>query len=214
MSSVDLQLATDLARLANIRRAVETGTYKAKTARKLSAIFPTVVTIELDVALHAAAVQTLSDLPGVTARQGHSVAVLSDVAGDGAEPTFYFLDGHWSGGVTSGAEDECPVIEELAAIGTGHPDDCIVIDDAHMFTSAPAPPMDPAKWPTLLEVFDALRGYRPDHFITLLAGQVVSVPQSARPAVDAYGQRARQDELSLVERAVGAAFQVRERVRR
>src|SRR4051812_42386278 len=129
MGSVDLQLAADLSRQANIRRAVETGTYRGKTARKLAGIFPSVITIELDQELHRAAVEKLADLPGVQARQGHSADVLKDVAADAGAPTFYFLDGHFSGGVTSGDEDECPLLRELEAIGPGHPDDFLLIDD-------------------------------------------------------------------------------------
>jgi hypothetical protein len=124
----------------------------------------------------------------VTVLQGHSADLLSKI-GSADTPTLYFLDGHWSAGITEGTGDECPVLEELAAIGTGHPDDCVVIDDARMFTSAPPPPLDPAQWPTIVEVFDAIRSERPEHVVTLLGDQVIAVPQRAKAAIDGYGIR-------------------------
>jgi hypothetical protein len=211
MGSVDLQLAADLKAAVGIRRAVETGTFRGQTARALAGVFDSVVTIELSAELHRSAQESLRDTPAVTALQGHSVPVLAEVA-DPATPTLFFLDGHWSGGPTAGADDECPVLEELAAIGTGNPDDCILIDDARLFTSSPPPPHKPEAWPTLLEVIDALRTYHPDHHITLLHDQVVAVPARARLVVDAYGLRVQEADVSLVSRAKDIAFSARERL--
>jgi hypothetical protein len=211
MGTVDLQLAGDLARLANVRRAVETGTYRGGTTRKLAGLFPSVVTIEISEKLHREAVERLKDLPGVDARHGHSAQVLTDVRLSEA-PTLYYLDGHWSAGSTGGEEDQCPVLGEIAAIGPGHPDDFLIIDDARLFTSAPEAPMDPAKWPTLTEVFDALRAQRPEHLVTVLNDQIISYSPRVQPAIDAYGDRLRENSMTVVSRAKLAAFNVRERV--
>ena len=187
MGSVDAAFASALQARLGLRRAVETGTYLGSTARKLARIFPDVVTIELSAELHARAVEALKDLPNVTAVAGHSVDRLGELA-DGV-PTLYFLDGHWSAGATSGESDECPVLRELAVIGAGHPDDCLVIDDARMFASAPPPPLDPRQWPPLVEVLDAIRALRPQHIVTVVDDQVIAVPESARQALDEYGWR-------------------------
>jgi hypothetical protein len=209
MGTVDLQLGSDLAAQLGLRRAVETGTYRGRTARVLAGVFPAVATIELSVELHRQAVEALRDLPSVQALQGHSANVLRQVA-DATTPTLFYLDGHWSGGVTAGVEDECPVLGEIEAIGIGHPNDCLVIDDANLFTSAPPPPHDPQAWPTILEVFDAIRARHPDHLITVLANQVIAVPASARKAVDEYGLRVQEAQTSVLERVKGAAYQVKE----
>ncbi|MDX6665098.1 MAG: hypothetical protein QOG68_1304, partial [Solirubrobacteraceae bacterium] len=55
MGTVDEQFAADLRRQLDLRRAVETGTFEGGTARKLSAMFGEVVTIEHSAELHAAA---------------------------------------------------------------------------------------------------------------------------------------------------------------
>src|SRR5690349_3797999 len=112
MGSVDLRFAADLRDRLGLRRAVETGTYKGRTARALAQVFPAVVTIELSRELHERAVRRLGDLPGVTPLQGHSAERLGELPpADGG--SLYFLDGHWSGGVTAGQEDDCPLLAEL-----------------------------------------------------------------------------------------------------
>jgi hypothetical protein len=212
MGSVDLTLAQDLRDRAGIRRAVETGTFRGITARGLAGVFDEVVTIELSAELHASASKTLSDLPNVRPLQGHSVQRLAEVA-DPSRPTLYFLDGHWSGGNTEGVEDECPVLEELAAIGTGNQSDAFIIDDARLFTSTPPPPHNPEQWPTLIEVFDALRGLHPDHVVTLLGDQVIAAPKQAQAAIDAHGQRV-QRVSPIVARARSLGDVVRQKLGR
>lgn len=211
MGSVDLDLARDLARAAGLQRAIETGTFKGRTARSLALVFPRVITIEWSEQLHRDAAAALADTPSIEALQGHSARVLQETR-DPAVATLYFLDGHWSGGATAGAEDECPVLGELEAVAGGHPDDCVIIDDARLFASAPPPPHRPEAWPTLLELFDAVRATRPGHLVTVLGDQVIAVPSRARPAIDAYGHRLGAATRSPLARASAVAFGLRERL--
>lgn len=188
MGTIDLNLAVDLRDRLKLQRAIETGTYRGVTARAFSSLFDSVVTIEISSTLHERAATALSDLPHVEALLGHSAQVL-DTLVDQDVPTLYFLDGHWSGGITDGAEDECPVLAEIAAIGTGHPDDCMIIDDARLFVAAPPAPLHPEQWPTLIDIFDAVRREHPEHMVTLVDDQVIAVPERAKPAIDAYAAR-------------------------
>jgi hypothetical protein len=188
VGGVPRELVGELKGTVGLRRAVETGTYRGGGARTLAEIFDDVVTIELSDELHDAASRQLADLGNVRVLHGDSRAELGPLAAEGT-PTLYWLDGHWSGGSTAGAAHECPVLEELGAIGSGHPDDCVLIDDARLFAAAPPPPHDPAQWPSLIEVFDTLRSHRPQHHLTLLHDLVIAVPQAARPAVDAFGRQ-------------------------
>ncbi len=128
--------------------------------------------------------------------------------------SLYFLDGHWSGGGTEGVGDECPVLAELQAIGAGHPDDCFVVDDARLFTSAPPPPHDPAQWPTVAELFDAIRALRPEHVVTVLDDQVIAVPPRGKPALDAHGLRVHAAGAGLRGRTAAVVGAVRARVGR
>ena len=187
ITSVPLALADGLANALGLQRAVETGTYLGSGTRLLASVFPRVTTIELSEELHRRAVETFADAPHVEPVQGDSGEVVAILV-DPAIPTFWYLDGHWSGGVTAGEGAECPLLAELATLENGHPDDCIVIDDARFFLAAPPPPHRPEQWPTLLEIIDALRrGPAPRH-ITLIDDQIVAVPVSARAVVDTYGR--------------------------
>jgi hypothetical protein len=213
--TVDLTLARRLQTELRLERAVETGTYLGGTTRALAGLFPSVVTIERSEELHREATLRLQDLANVQALQGHSVDRLPEVV-DVDAPTLYFLDGHWSDGVTAGADDECPVLRELRAIGAGHPGDCLVIDDARLFMAAPPPPHDPTAWPTLLEVLDAVRTDRPNHHVTILEDQILAVPQEGRGIVDAHGQSLllREQQSGWREQAQAFREMLGERLRR
>jgi hypothetical protein len=180
------QLAVGLRDRLGLRRGIETGTLHGGGARLMAEVFPTAVSIELSEELHAGAAEALRGVDNVRLLHGDSRAVLPTLR-EPAVPTLYFLDGHWSGGETAGREAECPVLDELAAIAGGHPDDCVVIDDARMFAAAPPPPHDPDAWPTLTEVLDALRRADADRHVTLLHDQVIAVPRRAKDLVDRWG---------------------------
>jgi hypothetical protein len=187
VGAVPLNLAAELQQALALARAVETGTYLGEGARRLARIFPRVVTIELSDELFAQAQSSLRDEPAIETLHGDSRTLLAGLV-DPAVATLFFLDGHWSGGCTAGADAECPVLDELGALRGGNPNDCLVIDDARLFTAPPPPPHDPSHWPTLTDVLDAVRASWPQHHVTLLAGQVIAVPTTAKPLVDRYGQ--------------------------
>lgn len=200
MGVLPQQLARDLRDRFGLLRAIETGTYKGGSARILASIFPEVVTIELDPTLHARAVDRLAGIPAIMAVQGSSRDRLAPLV-DPVRPTLYWLDGHWSGGVTAGEEDECPVLDELAAIAGGHPDDCILIDDARLFVEPPPPPHKPEQWPSLDEIEAAIRTARPDHHVAVVHDIVVAVPQQAEDLADDFG-RERPPSGDLIRRIV------------
>jgi hypothetical protein len=187
MGGVPTELAAELRAELDLERAIETGTYSGGSARLLAATFPSVTTIELSPVLHAAAEAALADVPAVRCLQGDSRDRLRELV-DPAVPTLYWLDGHWSGGPTAGEEEECPVLSEIERIGDGHPDDCLLIDDARLFVASPPPPHDPAQWPSLVEVFDAVRASRPDAHVTIVADIVIAVPARAKALVDRHAR--------------------------
>ena len=188
MGAAPVVLANQLRTTLGLTRAVETGTFQGEGTQAFARTFESVATVELSEALYADTSARLRNLTNVRFILGDSREALRDLA-DPGNPTFYFLDGHWSEGPTAGAESQCPVLAELQALKNGHPKDCIVIDDARLFLAAPPPPYDPTDWPTLVEVIDAIRAAHPDHHITLLDQQVVAVPREAKPIVDKLGQR-------------------------
>lgn len=185
MGSVPVHLADELREAVGLRRAVETGTFHGDGARRLARLFPEVVTIELSDALHEQAKVALADVAHVQVLHGRSPERLAELA-DGT-PTLYWLDAHWSLGETAGADAQCPLIDEVRAIGAGNSAvDCILIDDARLFMAPPPPPADPAQWPALAEVMDALREIWPGHFIAVAHDLVIAVPEACKPAVERF----------------------------
>jgi hypothetical protein len=178
MGVLPQKLAVLLRDRLNLKRAIETGTYRGGSTRILSGLFPSVITIEVVPALARAAETSLAGIAGIDVRQGDSSDVLPRVV-DAATPTLYWLDGHWSGGVTGGAEAECPVLAEISAIAGGHPDDCILIDDARLFLAPPPPPHRAERWPTYHEIEDAITASRPGHLVIEAHDVIVAVPASA-----------------------------------
>lgn len=142
-------------------------------------MFPSVITIELSDRYFELARSDLAALTNVVAELGSSPAVLETLE---AEPTLYWLDAHWSGLDTAGEGNPCPVLDEIAAI-PAHPDDCLLIDDARLFAAT----REPDRWPTLVQVIDALREARPGSHVTVLHDLILCVPPKAKDIVDDFG---------------------------
>jgi hypothetical protein len=174
-------LTADLRDLLGLRRAVETGTFQGGGTRALAAMFPSVVTVELSEHYFELARSNLAALPNVVTEHASSPTLLRSLA---PEPTLYWLDAHWSGLETAGADNPCPVLEEIAAI-PAHPADCLLIDDARLFAAT----TEPDRWPTLVCVLDALRKARPVAHVTVLHDLIVCVPPAAKKLVDEFGMR-------------------------
>ena len=66
--------------------------------------------------------------------QGDSGKVLSDILKDIREQAIFWLDGHYSAGITSKGEKDCPIFEELNAILENQKyNHVLLIDDARCF---------------------------------------------------------------------------------
>lgn len=198
MGSLPVELVGGLQQALGLTRAIETGTFEGDGTRELSRLFPQVVSIELSEVNHARAQRRLRSLSNVDLVLGDSAEALPLLLSPEVS-TLYFLDGHWSEG-PAGADSQCPIMQELAALRGGHPDDCIIIDDVQFFLAAPPPPYNPAQWPRLVEVLDAVRAIHPDHHVTIFGDQIIAVPASAASVVDAVSMRAARSRLGGLRR--------------
>jgi hypothetical protein len=182
-------LAAQLRDHLGLRAAVETGTYLGDSAAQLAAMFDRVWTVELAEQFWEEA-RARHGGSGVEFVLGASQEVLPRIVQEAGGPALFWLDGHWSGGDTAGADRECPVLDEIAAIDAGPhgAGSAILIDDARLFCAPPPPPHDPGQWPTLMQVADAARRVH-DRHVTVVEDVIVAVPQSAKPVVDGYANR-------------------------
>ena len=66
--------------------------------------------------------------------QGDSSEQLTPICKSIEEPSFFWLDGHWSGGNTAQGAKDCPLFEELSQIMEYFKPKCIIaIDDVRLF---------------------------------------------------------------------------------
>jgi hypothetical protein len=115
---------------------VETGTFLGETSWCLKERFRQIHTIEVDPTLASLARNRFRKSPSVNVIEGDSAFILPKLCKQLDAPCLFFLDGHYSGGITGMGSEECPILEELRAIfnNVTHPFR-IVIDDARLFGS-------------------------------------------------------------------------------
>ena len=113
---------------------IETGTYRGDTVYALRDEFLKLFTIELSHELFTQAARRLKDASNITALEGNSGTVLETMLKDISRPCLFWLDGHYSGGITARGVSDCPLREELEHI-LRHPvkQHVILMDDARLF---------------------------------------------------------------------------------
>lgn len=114
---------------------IETGTHVGDTLAMIAVDKRiNAVSIELDDNYYEAAVRRFSKWPNVTLLHGDSGILMPDLIRHLDQPTLFWLDGHYSGGLTAKGEQETPVSTELQTIlqspVSGH---VILIDDIRCF---------------------------------------------------------------------------------
>lgn len=113
---------------------VETGTYKGDMILAQKSYFKQIYSIELSQTLYKKAGKRFHGQTGITLLQGNSGEVISKVLGELKEPAIFWLDGHYSGGITATIEKYSPVIEELQSLSRNNNlQHIILIDDARCF---------------------------------------------------------------------------------
>lgn len=146
----------EYARRFGLTMLVETGTFYGDTSFALRNDFDSIVSIELDRALHERAKKRLQPYKQITLLQGDSGKVIAGVMQGVSQPVLFWLDAHYSGGITARGELDSPIFAELEAILTHSiKNHVILIDDARDFTGG-------GGYPTVLQLREYLRERRPD----------------------------------------------------
>jgi hypothetical protein len=118
----------------HLKMFIETGTSYGDMIEALKRNFDQLYSIELGKDLWKRAVKRFRNDANVTILQGDSGKVLEKITCDLSEPAIFWLDGHYSGGVTAKGDKECPILEEVNAIfkfkNIAH---ILLVDDARSF---------------------------------------------------------------------------------
>ncbi|HLT08300.1 MAG TPA: hypothetical protein VK014_12290 [Cyclobacteriaceae bacterium] len=117
----------------NFQVFVETGTFLGDMVEAQKKYFKKIISVELGEDLYRKAVQRFQHDPHVTLLQGDSGLRLKEVVATLDEPALFWLDGHYSAGITAKADKNTPVLEELKTIFSSSLPHGILIDDARHF---------------------------------------------------------------------------------
>jgi hypothetical protein len=151
------ELIRDYAKNFNTQILIETGTYLGDMVHAMRKTFSTIISFELDQTLAAQARERFANDNQIEIVQGDSGKLLGERLANINEPCLFWLDGHYSGGITARGTLETPIKNELAAI-LSHPIDghVILIDDARCFTGE-------NDYPTLDELKSFVAERKPNH---------------------------------------------------
>jgi hypothetical protein len=116
---------------------IETGTYAGDMVHAMRDRFDRIFSIELSEPLARRASRRFRAAPRIRILQGDSGSTLPGLLCRISSRCLFWLDGHYSAGITAGAEAVTPVIQEVETIldhaVDGH---VILVDDARLFTGA------------------------------------------------------------------------------
>ncbi len=116
---------------------IETGTYLGEMIEAQKNTFRTIYSIELGHHLHVAARAKFKKEPHINLLEGDSGNILKVLMPKIKEPAIFWLDGHYSGGITAKGDKDCPIFEELTAIlNADKLPHILMIDDARLFIGA------------------------------------------------------------------------------
>jgi len=112
---------------------VETGTYWGEMIDAQKSFFKKLYSIELSEDLHKRASDRFKNDSNIKLLQGDSGVVLPQIIKELDEPAIFWLDAHYSSGVTAKGNLDCPIFAELDAIFAKNQNHVLLIDDARDF---------------------------------------------------------------------------------
>lgn len=166
------EIIRDCARRWHAQTLVETGTYLGETVSILRRDFDAIYSIELNPELHAAAARRLRHEPHIKLIQGDSGQVLPTLLPDLRGVVLFWLDGHYSGGMTSGSAVPTPVEAELESIFKAPAlQPIVLIDDARLFTGR-------GGYPSVEELQARVARIAPSYGLVVEADMIVLTPRA------------------------------------
>jgi len=152
---VKQRIVKEYARRFSMHTLIETGTYFGDMVYSTKDTFSRIFSIELDKALYERAKKRFSKFHHISIIQGDSSEMLPDILANITQPCLFWLDAHYSGGVTAKGKLETPSLLELHHI-LDHPiaEHVILIDDARCFVGK-------NDYPTIEDLRDFILKRRP-----------------------------------------------------
>ncbi len=138
---------------------VETGTYKGDTIDAQRKNFKRLYSIELGMDLWKGASKKFKCYKHITILQGNSEKKLHDVISQLDDKALFWLDGHYSAGITAKGDKDCPILGEVDAIFEGKRlNHVLLVDDARLFVGK-------YDYPTIDELTSYIRSKEPKYTV-------------------------------------------------
>lgn len=119
---------------------VETGTYMGDSLWTFRDEFTSLQSIEVQPELARIAAGRFRTLGHIRIIPGDSAEQLARLVGPDMPATLFWLDGHYSAGITGKGKTDCPIDMEIAALERATGRFSILIDDARLFGTDPSYP--------------------------------------------------------------------------
>lgn len=133
-SKIKQRLVIQLAKENKIRVFIETGTYIGKMLEAVNKYFDILYSIEIDKKLYDFCKKKFSDNKKINLLYGNSANTISKVLSKVKSPSLFWLDAHFSGGITSRGKNKTPIEMELKTIlKNWNLGNIILMDDARKF---------------------------------------------------------------------------------
>lgn len=154
-----------------LRTFVETGTFFGDMTFAMRNHFDKLITIELDDYLFGRAVNRFKNYPNIKLLHGDSGVQIVEALKLLEGPALFWLDAHYSGGITAQGEQMTPVFAEVKHILTHKiKDHVIVVDDARLFNGSEG-------YPTFRELQDFVTSVNKNYF-TWIENDTISIAKT------------------------------------
>lgn len=118
----------------NIKVLVETGTFLGEMIEATKYYFEEIYSIEIDRRLFKIAKKKFKKEKRIKIKKGDSTFLLPKILKKINKPSLFWLDAHYSGGVTKKGSKDTPIFQELSCILDNFIDGSVIlIDDARLF---------------------------------------------------------------------------------
>lgn len=180
--SLSAEFLSDLKRIFHADVFVETGTFMGGTTLEASRIFKSVHTVELSEELYRQSQARFAGRDNIHGYQGDSGKIFPELLKKIDGKIVFWLDGHYSEGVTAKADLNSPILCELVAIkNAGITDSVILIDDLRMFPNSWTRLPERASlrdYPPIPQLLPAIEAINPSYTVMVL-GDILIAYQSS-----------------------------------
>lgn len=155
-ATVKHRIVRNYAKAHQIKIFVETGTFLGDMIEAVRKDFDIVHSIELDDTLHDRAKKRFAAHENIHFHKGDSGKELPKLVSTLHKPSIFWLDAHWSRGVTARGDLDTPINAELNSIlNETNLEQIVLIDDARLFGIA-------KDYPTVEEIREEVIRRRPE----------------------------------------------------